>query len=299
MSSTRFQLSAIAIAVMALSSCSGEDNNPVDDEGSLTVYVADAPVDFVSAVVIQFVGAEAVREDGSVDSVDFSGSPRSVDLLLTATGDSYRVLDSQEFDEGEYSAIRLLIDTETSGVNFVETDADEDGLVEQYPLTVVGNQVSSSAGFSISEVGGDQLLLDIDLRRSLTGDAGSGAFSLDPVVTQMDPDDTGDLSGTVNTDGLSDLFCEDDDSRVAVYVYAGTIEQPGDVDGSDNEAEPVASGIVANDGGYIVKRLLSGNYTVAFSCQAGLDLPGSNEAIVFSDVQTVSLSAGENSTVNF
>lgn len=294
-----FGLGVVSLSVVALSACSDEDNNPADDEGTLTVFVADAPVDFATQVQVQFVGAEAVRSDGTVDSVDFSDSPIAVDLLATATGDAVRVLDSEEFDEGNYDEIRLLIDTANADANFVETDADNDGTTERYPLTVVDSQIGSSQGFAVSEVGGDSLLLEVDLRRSLSGDAADGGFTLNPVVTQSDPDDVADLEGTVATDGVSDLFCEDEEAKVAVYVYDGSTESPGDVDGGEGEAEPVASGIVAADGSYVVKRLPSGPYSAAFTCQAGLDQPGSNDPVLFSDIQSITLSAGETGNLSF
>lgn len=291
----------VSVFALGLTACDDDDDNinPVDDEGSLTVFIADAPVDFAESVTLRFAEVVATKSDGTEFRVEVPAENDTVNLLDTATGSAHMLLDSVDLDEGDYTSIALLVDTSDASVNFVASDADGDGTAEQYPLQVSGGTISSDAGFSISEVGGDSLLLDVDLRRSLSGSAENGTFVLTPALRQSNnPDELGSISGAVNTEGASELFCEDEDARVAVYVYEGSIQVPGDVSGSDDEAEPFASGIVIS-GEYVVPYLPAGDYSAAYTCQAGSDQPDSNDAVVFSDVQTVSVPADGNGSVNF
>lgn len=283
-------------SILGLAGCSDDDNNPINDEGSLTVYVADAPVDFANRVKLRFSGARVTSADGEKTMITQAAN---AELLATATGDPVKILDSKELDEGDYSRIELFID-DSADANFVELDSNGDGTMETYPLIVEGGSIDSKAAFSVSETGGDSILIDIDLRQSLSGDAESGSFQLNPVVRQHAPGDLGKIGGTINTEGVADLKCESEDARVAVYVYQGQNQVPGDVAPGQVEDEPYASGIL-NDatGEYLVQYLPEGQYSVAYTCQAAADRPDAQDTLLFSDVQNVTVTAGDTAAVNF
>jgi hypothetical protein len=86
---------------------------------------------------------------------------------------------------------------------------------------------------------------------------------------------------------LEDDSCtNDDDTDIGignvVYIYDGLDADPFDIDGTD--PEPLATADVAQntDGDYVYRVvLMPGDYTVAFTCEGGDDLPESTEALVF------------------
>jgi hypothetical protein len=292
---------AAALCALIASGCnSDEDNNPVNDKGTISFYLVDAPVDFVSSVVVKVVGAELTKADGSKVTLNLDNNQVRIDLLASASGDAQFAVDTEEVDTDDYTAVSLQISS-AAGDNYVEADANGDGVLEKYPLTVDGGVISSSGDFTVPESGGETRTLEVNLRQSLTGDVDSGSFMLASNAEMLDDvDDLGSISGTVDTNGAADAVCEQENSTVAVYVYQGTPTNLGDTGNTTGAADPYSSGIVNNnDGSYTVQYLPPGTYTVAYTCEAGLDLPESSETLVYSDPKTVTVKEGEDSGLSF
>ncbi len=81
----------------------------------------------------------------------------------------------------------------------------------------------------------------------------------------------------------------------AVYIYAGSNVTPDDID--TTLPDPITTAMVKLDstsGDYEYKAafLEAGSYTVAFTCDAVQDDPGSDDVLVFVGTETVSVAAG-------
>ena len=72
---------------------------------------------------------------------------------------------------------------------------------------------------------------------------------------------------------------------------------PDDVQGT--AADPITTVLVELDGHYTVAFLSPGEYSVAFTCQAGADNPGTPDGITFVGTATVSVAARTQTTLHF
>ena len=88
----------------------------------------------------------------------------------------------------------------------------------------------------------------------------------------------------------------------AVYVFDGAGVAPDDVDGAG--VEPVTSAFVVLDAGsgtfrYVAAFLPAGDYTAAFTCDAGADDPDLDDTLVFTGTASVTVTAQQATTLDF
>lgn len=282
----------LVLLVLGLAACS--DNGP--STGQLTLKVTDAPVDEATAVVVAFTGVELQPADAAARQYDFD-APRAIDLLALSGGDSASLLEGVSLPSGRYNWVRLRV------------DATEDGVADSYIALEDGSQheleIPSGAqtglklvsGFVVPAGGHASFTIDFDLRKSVHEpmDAG-GSYKLRPALRIVDNSRVGAIGGAVEA-ALMPEGC-----APAVYVYAGSGVTPDDVDGL--APEPVTSARVElNEGSgayeYRASFLSEGEYTAAFTCDAGSDDPASDDALVFGEAQTATVVAGQTTIVNF
>ncbi|MES2685032.1 MAG: DUF4382 domain-containing protein [Pseudomonadota bacterium] len=293
-------LSASALIGSQLAGCGGGGSN---DTGQLKFSVADAPVDGATAVVVKFTGVEVKPKNGSAVQFDLS-TPRSVDLLATASGTAFVLLGGVTLDAGEYEFARLKV---VSDRNTTDSYIDlADG--SRAPLFVPSGSESGlklNNGFVVPEGGVRALIVDFDLRRSIVKPQGQEAYTLKPVLRLVDEAQIGLVSGTVAATQITAAGCTGDvntGAGNAVYIYSGTVATPDDLGGSGTQ--PLVGGPVKFDTAsgtyrYTVAYLPAGSYTAAFTCQATGDDPEADNATVFSAPVSLTVTAGSTTTVNF
>ena len=147
--------------------------------------------------------------------------------------------------------------------------------------------------------GSTSFTIDFDLRKSVHERAG-GIYNLRPTLRLVDESEDGTLQGTVDAATISAQCIAGD--KAAVYVFEGAGATPDDVniDGADDD--PVATASVDWEGGdntYTVAFLEAGTYTVAFTCDAGVDDPSAEDTLTFVGTSDVTLTAGQTTTQNF
>ncbi len=283
----RVALLLASSAVLAACGGSGSDDNT----GRLSLGVVDAPVDDAQHVYVQFSGIELHGPDGSV-SVDFA-APKQLDLLaLTGTNDA-PLLSSYELTAGDYQWIRLKVDTNGALDSYL---VDSNGL--SHELTIPSGDETGlklNRGFTLAQGGVADFTIDFDLRHSVIED-GTG-YKLKPTLRLVDNVVVGSVSGNVATD-LVTAHCAANQYG-AVYVFAGANVTPDDVDG--DAGDPITSALVADDGtnAYQVGFLAAGNYTVSWTCDAGLDLAETGETLAFFGTANVVIAANQNTVLNF
>jgi hypothetical protein len=263
------------------------------DEGRVTLSVADAPVDSVDAVVVQFSGVTFVRDDGERQTVTLS-PPIQVDLLNAAGGDSVELL-SQSIDTGRYRRIELEVDgSSTSTESYVVAR----GSAERTPLFVPDEFISGlevTASIDVNEDDPIEATIDFDLRQSLYFAEGSG-YELRPKLRFVIDDETGSVGGTVAADLINDSC-----TAAAIYAFGGNNAALDDYDGTG--AQPVNSAIVRGDGAdgfeYAIGFLEAGSYTLALTCEADLDEPDQDDDIEFIEMRNVTVRAERATTLNF
>jgi len=293
-----YYLVSIAI-VCALSACSsggggGSANAPSGGNASLSVLLMDAPVEDVTAVYVQIAALSIKPADGPAIDLTLPQGPITVNLLELDESNAAVVIDGAEIPAGEHDWLRMHV------------NAEHDGVMDSYVMTTVGGQeeirvpsgiVRLVGGFEVAASQSVNFLFDWDLRKGLVNPPGLPGYLLKPAFRVLSADGFSMLTGTVDPLTLDDASCiNDDDVDIAignqVYVYEGFDVTPFDIDGMD--PEPLATAIVAQDiaGNYVYSlALMPGVYTVAFTCEAGNDMPESSEDLVFLQPTNVTMDA--------
>jgi hypothetical protein len=283
-----------ALLATTLAACGSDD----PEFGRLSLGVTDAPVDTAERVVVEFSGVTIQPAEGEREEFMFD-TPRQIDLLALQGGAEAMLLTNESLPAGRYNWIRLHVNaSQNESTSFIEY---EDGT--QYPLFIPsGNQTGLQLvqGFDVPVNGSISLTIDFDLRRSVIRPPGMEPnHILRPALRLVDNSEVGSIAGVVD----ASLIVDDGDHECspAVYVYEGSGVEPTDV---FNNAGPVTTAIVNMDSegvfSYRAAFLVAGDYTAAFTCEADLDDPDTDDEIVFTggaaDVEVV---AGDEAAVNF
>lgn len=230
---------ALLAALFLLNSCDVADEGSTDStDGTLQVYLTDAPADYEAV----WIDIEAVRihvsNDEEIDEEDdgwitISDDPMRVNLLELTNGE-FEVLGETELEEGTYSQIRLILGEDNEIVKKGVThsldtpSAQQSGLKLNVHTEIEGGEVYT-------------LLLDFDASRSIVEAGKSGKFLLKPVIRTVEFAQTGAIEGDI----------EPAESLPWVYAIAG----------SDTVAGTKANA----EGEFRLVGLLPGSYNVAIN----------------------------------
>ena len=179
---SRALLLASAVSAMALTGCGGDDSSS-DGKAKLSVGMTDAPVDGAAEVWVQFSGVTLIRGDGEAETTFTFDEPKRINLLAYQHGEIYPLLENEEIDAGEYSQIRLLVDTEGDLDTVIVLDGGA-----TFELTIPsGAQTGLKlvSGFTATAGGEVNFTLDFDLRKSVTL-TGNGEYKLRPTIRIID-----------------------------------------------------------------------------------------------------------------
>ena len=289
---TKNSLLLIAVSSLLLFGCGGNNSS---DRGVLSLSLTDAPVDNATAVVVEFTGVEIKPKNGSATRYTLD-EHKTVNLLALQNGVSTSLIDLT-LDAGEYNWIRLLINAEEGLTDsYIEL---QDGT--RWPLHIpsgaeTGLKLHNS--FVIAAGSRHNFTVDFDLRKSVNLPKAAGAdYLLRPSLRIVDELIVGGIQGAVDASLVTAEGCSD---TSAVYLYDGLAAETGE---EGSATAPFTSATVAmnDDGDYVFHLAFveAGDYTIAFTCQAGDDLPETIESIVISSAQDVTVLADEVETVSF
>lgn len=271
-------------SVLITSLLSGCDNSE-SPTGKLNLNITDAAVDGATEVVIEFTGAEIKAGNDTIDIT--YAAPKQIDLLALTGGAAQTIVDNQILPAGQVEWIRLKVNETNSHITI-------NG--EQYGLRIPSGSQSGlklNRPITIAENGIATFTIDFDLRKSVHERQGNN-YMLRPTLRLIDNSTDGTLSGTVDPSLLS-ARCVDGE-KAAIYVFEGNVT----ADDIGSAVEPVTTAAVnLTTGAYTVAFLPFGNYTAAFTCDAGLDDPQANDTIVFDVETTVTITAGQTTDQDF
>jgi hypothetical protein len=250
-------------------------------------------VDEATSVVVQISKIDLLRSDGDDKEFTFA-PPRRVDLLDFSAGLSTILLDRVRVPEGDYTGLRVTIDSDDSTESHIDLNT---GARERLVLSGATDEFTIEEPFTIERRKELALTLEIDLRLSVLPPANvDEPYEFAPSTRLVNDADAATISGAISEDLVSSSSC-----LPVVYVYAGH-----DIDADDigSPLTPVASaavklGSVSGVRNYKVAFLLAGEYSVAFTCDALQDDPRDDDDIVFSPSAEVSVDASETATANF
>jgi len=222
--------SMTAFLAVAFMSCE-EDKN-----ARLEVWLTDAPARYEAVKVdVQGVEIHSNENDNDRGWQSLNITPQIYDLLTLTNGEEAKLGDL-ELPGGRVSQIRLILGDN----NTVVVDGTEHPLAtpsaQQSGLKLQLNQV-------LSEGVTYKLVLDFDAARSIV-ETGDGTYSLKPVIRVFSEATTGAIKGVVDPAG-----------EVNITVKSGD--------------EVVATTISNEDGGFLIRGLGEGSYTVEFESPEG------------------------------
>ena len=299
----------VATFGLALVACGGSSSD-ISGTGIFKLAITDAPVDNADAVVVSVSEVHLLgNDDNDAESFVFD-APQMIDLLALQGGLSEVLVDGASVGAGAYSGVRLVVDTPPPSCNnltapfasYITIDGTD------YPLVVPSGAQSGLKINSAVVVEPDSqaaYTIDFDLRKSVAQRGATGCYNLRPTLRLVSDSDVGVLQGEVSGALLSREQCTADvqsGAGAAVYIYSDAGATADDV-GSQNE--PLASGTLtalddgSGDFSYSIGFLSAGNYTAAFSCQAGDDDPETDDEIVFEGAQDVQINAGSDTELDF
>jgi hypothetical protein len=259
-------------------------------QGQVTVDLAtDAPADRnIQQVTASITGLEFRKDDGTLETVSFNNG-ELVDLLDYLDGDAFRLFTNEDLPDGSYSGVRLTFDTDAADdTQVVDVNGNTTPLV-----LAAGNYADIDITVKNNSSSKDSVTLTLDLRQSLSFDSDDNEYTLQPFLRSVVTGDAGQITGTVN------VTCPTGTSLAtggAVYLFVGDVT-PDDRDGIG--VEPYATTEVATGGGYALRFLPAGDYTLAVTCRGNEEDPDSDDDLDFQNVDTVRLDENENQRFDF
>ena len=285
--------SALALGIAAatlLAACNTDSTS--NGTGKLTLDITDAPVDDAREVKVTFTGITLKHESGSPERHDFA-EPRTIDLLALQGDASDSLLDSEDVRAGRYDWIRLHVEAERDTIDSWIMIGDN-----QHSLYVPsGAQTGLKlvSGFEVPVNGSASFTIDFDLRKSLVKPQSGENYFLKPALRLIDNSEIGHIAGTVD----DSLYCENQGN--AVYVFDGHDADPVDINTAREDNPITTANVVYDDDStdyrFKVGFLTEGDYTLAFTCDAGDDDPEADDTLDFSATLNTSVTAGETTDV--
>lgn len=255
-------------------------------KSSFSLRLTDAPVDDATAVVMQFVAVQLRETDGNWTTYTFD-TPKAIGLLKLQGTKTADLLANIVGPAGDYNEIILFVDASPM-TNYIVVG----GMPKE--LKIPGGSSSGlkiKGNFTIPKTSAASLVIDFDLRQSITQAGKSGKYIFNPVLRLANNANVGHINGTVDpaklitgcSDGLVDTFN-------AAYVYVGNVT-PGDI---GSGTEPFTTTKIAYDNAsmsyvYVAAFLPAGDYTIAFTCNTDLDDLKKNDNLVFFDYKNVTV----------
>jgi hypothetical protein len=280
---------APALAALLLASCGGGTRHGV------TIAITDAPIDLASSVNISFAKIE-LSGPNVVPTVLNISPAESVDLFQLQGGLTQLMVDTVQALPGHYDTLSLtILADEGSGQTNITLP---DGVHILYLPPGVPATVKIPVDFDFASGGDLFLTVDFDLRKSIVQDPNNPTkYQLFPAMRVVEDQVAGSITGNVATTLVTCL-------EPAVYVYSGDVT-PTDVDISDpNHGGPISTALVGLNStsglfNFTAGFLPAGEYTIAFTCNAQVDVANQANTLSFSRVQHVTVRPQDTSFVSF
>ncbi|MGE5624728.1 MAG: DUF4382 domain-containing protein [Bacillota bacterium] len=279
------RIAALAPVCLLLASCGGSHNS------GLNLFMTDAPIDSASAVNVSFAALQLTGPDVTPQTLAIN-PPSSIDLFQLQGGIAAVLTSNLQIAPGHYTQLSLTI---AADPNTDQSDITlPDGTHILYVPVGTSPTVSTPIDFTIASGGTVNLTIDFDLRRSIIQDPNDATkYELIPSIRAVQNELSGTLSGSVAS---SLIIC----AEPAVYIYAGKVI-PGDVDidpatASKTAAQPITTALAGFNQttslyNFTASFLPPGTYTLAFTCDAPLDVANQANTLTFTSITTAVVSA--------
>ncbi len=238
-----------------------------------------------------FTAVRLRNTDGTWVQVDINPA-RSIDLARLRGTITEDLLTDVALPEGEYNRLSFVVDT-TPLANYVILDAG--GMVN---LSFPGGAtfgLGISGNLNVLENRAVSVIVDFDLRQSLTIDRGNYQFA--PALRLVQSGAFGHITGTVNPRRLTDSSCSDNqvDTYNAAYIFTEHDKSSKDINFDDLPSDnPYTTAAIEYDGSawsYQAAFLPPGDYTVWITCNADRDDLNNDDSLNFFGERNVTVIA--------
>ena len=182
--SSRIGRACLVLASITLAACGSSGGSDIDKTGFLAIGITDAPVDDVSAVVVEFTGVTLKPSSGDEIVITFD-APKTFDLLTLTDGLTAELLHETEVPVGTYNWVRLAVNAEFDSV-FDSWAMTPEGQVELRVPSGGNSGLKLVSGFTVTQNQSTNLVIDWDLRKALTDPLGQPGFHLRPALRVTD-----------------------------------------------------------------------------------------------------------------
>lgn len=269
-------MAAAAILLTFLGACSSGSSS---SDGSITVSMMDRSVDGITELNITVTEFWAKPQgDGPAFQLDMVETPVTVNLLELTVDNPAIFVNRANIPAGTYNYLEMRVDDSNSSVANAMTN---DGRMEPVDIDVPSDRVRLINNFEVQPNDSVRFLFDWDVRKGLTEAVGRGVYILKPVIRVLDVEEFGAVEGVITSATIMDAGndCNADSPGMdyeignVVYVFEEGID-PGEI-GVVEPYTTVEAKDEDNDGDYEYRAaLMPGTYTLAATCQAGLDYDG-------------------------
>lgn len=253
------------LAAAGLSACNG----------SVTVNLTDTPVDSATSVVVDFTGIELHNTNGNTVTINFPQA-RQIDLLQLRNGVTAALAQNASVPTGTYDWMQLevLATQDTQGQSSIT-------LVNgtQYPLYIPsGSQtgLKLTTPFTVSQSGTTQLIIEFDLRQSVTAKSTDGQnYLLVPALRLENQSQVGTINATVDLAALTaqqlGSGAQITQCNGGLFVFSGSSVTPQNGGGASLvDFQPVLDSGGASQVTVSIPDVAKGSYTVAATCHYDL-----------------------------
>jgi hypothetical protein len=261
------RLAALLLATAALGACNG----------SLTVNLTDTPADNATSVVVDFTGVELHNTNGQTVTINFP-SAQQIDLMQLQNGLTAALLQSQSVPSGTYDWMQLnvLADKDTQGESYIMLNTGA-----QYPLYIPSGSATGlklTTSFTVPQYGSTQLLVEFDLRQSVTGaDPDGQSYDLAPALRLEDQTQVGTLAANVDLAALTSQQlgsgAQISQCQGGLFVFAGSVTPQNGGGASLVDFQPIPYFGTSTQASVSMPNLAKGTYTIAATCNYDLYAP--------------------------
>ncbi|HEY4127469.1 MAG TPA: DUF4382 domain-containing protein [Gammaproteobacteria bacterium] len=279
-----------ALAAFLLASCGGGDIHGIN------LAMTDAPIDLASSVNITFSQIELSGPNVTSTVIDIRPAS-SIDLFGLQGGLAQTVVTGIQAQPGHYTSLILTVvgDPDFAQSNIVLPD----GIHTLYVPPGVSSRVVIPVDFTLVSGGDINLTADFNLRKSIIPDPNDPTkYQLIPSIRAVINEESGAITGEVGTSLITCL-------APSVYVYKGDVT-PTDVDitAPANRVQPFSSALVGFNAttsryNFTVGFLPAGSYTLAFTCDAALDVANQTNTLRFLQTTHATVTPLGTTFVNF
>jgi len=273
--------------------------------GTVTVNLADTPVDDATSVVVDFTGVVLHNTNGNTTTITFP-SAQQIDLLQLHDGVTQALLQNQSVPSGSYDWMQLnvLANANTQGQSYITLNTGA-----QYPLYVPSGSEGAlkiTTPFSVAQGGKTELIIELDLRQSVTSTDGQN-YTLVPAMRLEDQHQVGTIAATVDLSALASQQlgsgAQLSQCSGGLFVFSGSSVTPQNGGGASLvDFQPIPYNGVTTLAPVSFPYLSKGSYTLAATCDYGLydptTAPGQSgyQALHWTVLQNVSVTANSTTT---